>query len=72
MRANSTGDIGFVKDWRRVNVALTRARSMLVIIANARTLGAEKTIWGNLVEFYTQKGALFSGVSIKELKRDGV
>ncbi len=34
-----TGDL--LKDWRRINVALTRARSKLIIIGSRRTLRAE-------------------------------
>lgn len=38
VRANDDGQIGFLSDLRRMNVAITRARMKLIIIGNADTL----------------------------------
>ncbi len=38
VRSNEEGDIGFLRDLRRMNVAITRARMKLLIIGNADTL----------------------------------
>jgi superfamily I DNA and/or RNA helicase len=38
VRANERGEIGFLNDLRRMNVAITRARMKLVILGNAVTL----------------------------------
>ena len=39
VRANEEGQIGFLGDLRRMNVAMTRARMKLVILGDAATLG---------------------------------
>ncbi|MFK7922984.1 MAG: AAA domain-containing protein [Bacteroidia bacterium] len=38
-RSNKKGEIGFLKDIRRMNVALTRARQKLVVVGDSATLG---------------------------------
>jgi len=39
VRSNEKGEIGFLKDYRRMNVALTRARKKLVIVGDSATIG---------------------------------
>ena len=38
VRANDDGQIGFLRDLRRMNVAITRARMKLIILGNAATM----------------------------------
>ena len=38
VRANDKGQIGFLRDLRRMNVAMTRARMKLFILGDAPTL----------------------------------
>jgi predicted DNA helicase len=42
VRSNAEGEIGFLKDYRRMNVAMTRARMKLVIVGDSATLGNDK------------------------------
>jgi superfamily I DNA and/or RNA helicase len=42
VRSNEKGEIGFLRDYRRMNVAMTRARMKLVIIGDSATLGNDK------------------------------
>ena len=53
VRANESGQIGFLNDLRRMNVAITRARMKLVILGNAATL-IKHTFYHKLME-YIQK-----------------
>lgn len=42
VRSNEKGEIGFLRDYRRMNVAMTRARKKLVIIGDSATLGNDR------------------------------
>ena len=39
VRSNSDGKIGFLQDYRRMNVALTRAKKKLIVIGDSATIG---------------------------------
>jgi ATP-dependent RNA/DNA helicase IGHMBP2 len=41
VRSNDEGVIGFLKDYRRMNVAITRAKERLYIIGDSATIGAD-------------------------------
>lgn len=55
VRDNERGDIGFLNDLRRMNVALTRARMKLVIIANSDTICKHK-FYRQLFEHFQNRG----------------
>jgi len=41
VRSNEEGEIGFLKDHRRMNVAMTRARERLYVIGDSATIGSD-------------------------------
>ncbi|WP_372369021.1 AAA domain-containing protein [Candidatus Uabimicrobium sp. HlEnr_7] len=41
VRSNNNGEIGFLKDIRRMNVAMTRAKKKLVVIGDSATISSE-------------------------------
>ena len=55
VRANRHGNVGFLADARRANVALTRARRGLLVVGCPRTLRADET-WGAWVRWAQESG----------------
>jgi superfamily I DNA and/or RNA helicase len=51
VRSNPKGEVGFLSDSRRLNVALTRARRKLIVIGDSATLSAESFLQ-RLVEHF--------------------
>lgn len=50
VRANQHGNIGFLKDIRRLNVAITRAKHFLILIGNSKTLSSGSKVWKDLIK----------------------
>ena len=59
-RANEGGDLGFVKDLRRMNVALTRARRGIIVVGHEGTLARDATGWGPWLRWIRQTGSATS------------
>ncbi len=55
-RCNEKGEIGFLSDIRRMNVAMTRARKKLVIIGDSATIGNHK-FYANFLDYINKIGA---------------
>ncbi len=50
VRANKKGEIGFLRDYRRLNVALTRAKYLLILLGNEKTLKHDK-LYAKLIKY---------------------
>ncbi len=55
VRSNKEGEIGFLNDLRRLNVAITRARRKLICIGNAKTLTHHPT-YKKFIEYIKAMG----------------
>lgn len=51
VRSNDRGEIGFLSDTRRTNVAITRARRKLIVIGDSATLGTNK-FYAAMLEYF--------------------
>jgi ATP-dependent RNA/DNA helicase IGHMBP2 len=58
-RSNDKGEIGFLSDIRRMNVAMTRARKKLVVIGDSATLG-QHSFYADFIEYAEKKGGYVS------------
>jgi DNA polymerase III delta prime subunit len=56
VRSNPVGEIGFLADVRRMNVALTRARRKLIVIGDSSTIG-HHDFYRELLEYFELLGA---------------
>jgi superfamily I DNA and/or RNA helicase len=56
VRSNQQGDIGFLADVRRMNVAMTRARRLLLVAGDSATLSSHP-FYRRLFEYIEQLGA---------------
>jgi predicted DNA helicase len=64
VRSNSDGDIGFLKDTRRMNVAMTRARRKLVVIGDSATI-SNHAFYRDFIEYAETKGKYISAWSLE-------
>lgn len=58
VRSNLGGAVGFLKDWRRANVALTRAKRGLIVVGNSDTLSNEHRSWRPWLNFVYAAGCV--------------
>jgi ATP-dependent RNA/DNA helicase IGHMBP2 len=56
VRSNDDGDIGFLKDYRRMNVAITRAKEQLFVIGDSATIGGD-AFYNSFLTYIEQHGS---------------
>ncbi|WP_281950531.1 IGHMBP2 family helicase [Nitrosophilus kaiyonis] len=57
VRSNEEGNIGFLKDLRRLNVAITRAKRKLICIGDENTLNKDET-YKKFIEYIEKEGKI--------------
>ena len=57
VRSNEDGKVGFLSDYRRLNVALTRARRGLIVVGDDRTLRNEPT-WASWLDWVAESNLM--------------
>lgn len=55
VRSNDEGEIGFLKDYRRMNVAITRAKEQLFVIGDSATIGSD-VFYNSFLSYIEQHG----------------
>ena len=55
VRSNTNGTIGFLKDYRRMNVALTRAKKKLIVIGDSATIGMD-SFYNDFLSYVENEG----------------
>jgi ATP-dependent RNA/DNA helicase IGHMBP2 len=50
VRSNQEGNIGFLNDYRRMNVAMTRAQEKLFVVGDSATLGSDP-FYGQFLDY---------------------
>jgi ATP-dependent RNA/DNA helicase IGHMBP2 len=60
VRSNDENEIGFLKDYRRMNVAITRAQEQLIVIGDSATIGGDA--FYNAFLLYVEKHGCYKSV----------
>ncbi len=65
VRSNSNQQIGFLNDYRRINVAMTRARTQLYVIGDSATIGSDD-FYSQMLDYFEEINAYHSVFEIAE------
>ena len=60
VRSNESGEIGFLEEFRRLNVAISRAKKYLVIVGDGDTLNKSDSFFSRFVGFLREKSKFVS------------
>ena len=65
VRSNKKNQIGFLKDFRLLNVSITRAKYGMIVVGNANCLYNNKSGWKNYINYCQEKNLIY----IPEIKK---
>jgi hypothetical protein len=70
-RSNSNGEVGFLRELRRINVAITRARNQLVLVGDSTTLRSAKddefrALMRSLIDYLGHSGDLRASQGVRD------
>jgi len=66
VRSNTKNEIGFLQDYRRMNVAMTRARKQLIVVGDSATIG-NNNFYASFLSYCEAKGAYRSAWEYMQL-----
>ncbi|XP_019172080.1 PREDICTED: probable helicase MAGATAMA 3 [Ipomoea nil] len=69
VRSNERGTVGFLSNFQRTNVALTRARYCLWVLGNSDTLISSSSVWRDLVMDSKARGCYYDACRDKNLEQ---
>jgi regulator of nonsense transcripts 1 len=64
VRSNKAGRVGFLSDYRRLNVALTRAKRGLIVAGDARTLRSDP-VWARWLQWAKGQGVIVAAADVE-------
>ena len=72
VRSNKDNNIGFLEDYRRLNVSITRAINGMIVIGNAICLYQQQSVFRNYINYYLKNNLIYSPKIIENQGKEKV